>query len=107
MAGAASPAPAFTLEYEGQPQDVQDLLAATPRVKDTLTIAVVAAMWCGLVAPGFTAITLALNYRSAVFSAAGAPGGIYVADLALWLLTAVLAWAAWQRSPRKAGPGGH
>ena len=72
---------------------------ATPRVKDKLTIAVVAAMLSGLVAAGFTAITIALNYRSAVFSAAGAPGGIYVADLALWLLTAFLAWAAWQRSP--------
>ena len=99
MAGEAGLAPAFTLEYEVQRQDVQDLLAATPRVKDKLTTAVVAAMWCGLVATGFTAITMALNYRSAVFSAAGAPGGIYVADLALWLLTAFLAWAAWQRSP--------
>jgi len=99
MAGEAGPPPAFTLEYEVQPQDVRDLLVATPRVKDKLTIAVLAAMLCGLVATGFTAITIALNYRSAVFSAAGAPGGIYVADLALLLLTAFLAWAAWQRSP--------
>jgi hypothetical protein len=97
MAGEADPV--FTLEYEVQPEDVQDLLAATPRVKDKLTVAVVAAMLCGLVATGFTAMTIALNYRSAVFSAAGAPGGIYVADVALWLLTAFLAWAAWQRSP--------
>ena len=58
-------------------------------------------MLCGLVATGFTAITFALNYRSAVFSAAGAPGGIYVADLTLWLVTACLAWAAWQRSPAR------
>jgi hypothetical protein len=99
MAGEAGLAPAFALEYEVQPQDVQELLAATPRVKDRLTIAVVAAMLCGLVATGFTAITIALNYRSAVFSAAGAPGAIYLADLALWLVTALLAWAAWQRSP--------
>jgi hypothetical protein len=96
---AQSPDPAFMLEYQVQPQDVQELLVATPRVKDKLAIAVVAAMVCGLVAAGFTAITVALNYRSAVFSAAGAPGGIYVADLALWLVTAFLAWAAWQRSP--------
>jgi len=101
MAGEAGPAPVFTLEYEVQPQDVQDLLVATPGVKDKLTIAVVAAMVSGLVAVGFTAITIVLNYRSAVFSAAGAPGGIYVADLALWLLTAFLAWAAWQRSPSR------
>src|SRR6516225_381787 len=101
MAGEAGPGQAFTLEYEVQPQDVQDLLAVTPRVKDKLTIAMVAAMVCGLVATGFTAITMALNYRSAVFSAAGAPGGIYVADLALWLVTAFLAWAAWQRSPAR------
>jgi len=101
MASEAGPAQAFMLEYEVHPQDVQDLLVATPRVKDTLTIAVVAAMLSGLVAAGFTAITIALNYRSAVFSAAGAPGGIYVADLALWLLTAFLAWAAWQRSPAR------
>ncbi|HUL24782.1 MAG TPA: hypothetical protein VLW44_03290 [Streptosporangiaceae bacterium] len=101
MAGEADPAPAFTLEYEIQPQDVQELVAATPGVKDKLTIAVVAAMVSGLVAAGFTAITIALNYRSAVFSAAGAPGGIYVADLALWLVTVFLAWAAWQRSPER------
>jgi hypothetical protein len=99
MAGEAALAPAFTLDYEIQPRDVQELVAATPGVKDELTVAVVAAMVCGLVAFGFTGITLALNYRSAVFSAAGAPGGIYVADLALWLVTAFLAWAAWQRSP--------
>jgi hypothetical protein len=43
---------------------------ATPRVKDKLVIAVVAAMLWGLVAVGFTAITIALNYRSAVFSLA-------------------------------------
>jgi hypothetical protein len=99
MAGEAGPAHAFTLEYEVQPHDVQDLLVVTSRVKDKLTIAVVAAMGSGLVAVGFTAITMALNYRSAVFSAAGAPGGIYVADLALWLVTVFLAWAAWQRTP--------
>jgi hypothetical protein len=99
MAGEAGPAHAFTLEYEVQPQDVQDLLAVTPRVKNKLTIAVVAVMVSGLVAVGFTALTMALNYRSAVFSAAGAPGGIYVADLALWLITVFLAWAAWQRTP--------
>jgi YcxB-like protein len=99
MAGEAGPALAFTLEHEVQPQDVRELLAASPRVKAKLTIAVVVVMLCGLVAVGFTAITIALNYRSAVFSAAGAPGGIYVADLALWLVTAFLAWAAWQRSP--------
>ncbi len=99
MAGEPGPAPAFTLEHDVQPQDVRELLAATPRVKDKLTIAVVAAMAGSLVAAGFTAITIALNYRSAVFSAAGAPGGVYVADLALWLAAAFLAWAAWQRSP--------
>jgi hypothetical protein len=58
-------------------------------------------MLSGLVAVGFTAITIALNYRSAVFSATGAPGGIYVADLALWLVTVFLAWAAWQRTPER------
>ena len=99
MAGGAGPAPAFTLEYDVQPQDVRELVVATPRVKDKLTIALVVAMLSGLVAVGFTAITIALNYRSAVFSAARAPGGIYVADLTLWLVTACLAWAAWQRSP--------
>lgn len=99
MAGEEDPAPAFTLEYEVQPQDVQDLLVATPRVRDKLTIAVVAAMLSGLVAAGITAITIALNYRSAVFSAAGAPRGIYVADLTLWLVTAFLVHRAWQRSP--------
>jgi len=99
MAGEAGPAPAFTLEYDVQPQDVRELVAVTPRVKDKLTIALVVAMLSGLVAVGFTAITIALNYHSAVLSATGAPGGIYVADLALWLVTAFLAWAAWQRSP--------
>ena len=99
MEGEAGPAHAFTLGCEVQPQDVQELLAVTPGVKDKLTIAVVAAMVCGLVAVGFTAITMALNYRSAVFSAAGAPGGIYAADVVLWLVTAFLAWSAWQRSP--------
>jgi hypothetical protein len=97
MAGEAPPA--FTLEYEVQPQDVQDLVVAMPGVKDKLTIAVVAAMLSGLVAVGFTAITIALNYHSAVVSATGAPDGLYVADLALWLVTAFLAWAAWQHSP--------
>jgi len=101
MAGEAGPAPAFTLEYDVRPQDVRELVVATPRVKDKLTIALVAAMLSGLVAVGFTAITIALNYRSAVFSATGAPGGIYVADLALWLVTAFLAWAAWQRTPER------
>jgi ABC-type nickel/cobalt efflux system permease component RcnA len=105
MTGEAGPAPAFTLEYDVQPQDVRELVVATPRVKDKLTIALVAAMLSGLVAVGFTAITIALNYRSAVFSATGAPGGIYVADLALWLVTAFMAWAAWQRTPeRLTGP---
>jgi hypothetical protein len=99
LAAAEPPAPAFTLEYDVQPKDVRELVVATPRVKDKLTIAVVAAMLSGLTAVGFTAITIALNYRSAVFIATGAPGGIYVADLALWLVTTFLAWAAWQHSP--------
>ncbi len=101
MAGEAGLAPAFTLEYDVQPQDVRELVVATPRVKDKLTIALLTAMLSGLVAVGFTAITIALNYHSAVFSATGAPGGIYVADLALWLVTAFLAWAAWQRTPER------
>jgi hypothetical protein len=99
MAGEAGPPPAFALEYDVQPQDVRELVVATPRARDKLTLALVVAMLSGLVAVGFTAITIALNYHSAVFSATGAPGGIYVADLALWVVTAFLAWAAWQRSP--------
>lgn len=68
-------APAFTLEYDVQPHDVRELVAATPGVKDKLTIAVVVAMLLGLVAGGFTAVTIALNYRSAVLSATGRLAG--------------------------------
>jgi hypothetical protein len=34
MAGETGPAPAFTLEYDVQPQNVRELVVAMPRVKD-------------------------------------------------------------------------
>lgn len=101
MTGEAGSAAAFTLEYEVRPQDVRELVVATPRVKDKLVIAAGAAMLWGLIATGFTVLTVVLDYRSAVFSAAGAPSGIYQADLGLWLATAFLTWAAWRRSPAR------
>jgi hypothetical protein len=61
MAGEAGPPPAFALEYDVQLQDVRELVVATPRARNKLTLALVVAMLSGLVAVGFTAITIALN----------------------------------------------
>ena len=101
MAGEAGPAPAFTLEYDIQPPDVREIIVATPGVRRKLISGVALTIGWGLVAASFTAITIALNYPSVVKDSTGAPGWVYAVDLALWLVTAAIALAAWRRSARR------
>lgn len=101
MAGEAGPAPGFTLEYDVQPPDVREIIVATPGMRRKLISGVALTIGWGLVAASFTAITIALNYPSVVKDSTGAPGWMYAVDLALWLVTAAIALAAWRRSARR------
>lgn len=101
VAAEVNKGPAFTLEYDMQPEDVREAVAATPRLKKWRILTVVGLILWGLYAVGFTAITIRLNHRSAVNGSAGAPSWIYVVDIVLWLITAFMVRAVWLRNPRR------
>lgn len=96
MTGEAGPVPAFTLEYDIQPQDVRELFVAKTGVRNKLIAAVAAAILWGVSAGTVAAISIVLTHHSGVN---GSAVGIYLVDLWLWVFTAGLVRAAKKRSP--------
>src|SRR5450756_3062268 len=81
---SADPGAGFSLNYELQPDDLQDSIAARPQRKRQRTRLIFATVGWALIDAAFTAVTVALDLPSVVKNAEGAPSWMYVVDAAIW-----------------------
>jgi len=98
---SADPGAGFSLNYELQPDDLQDSIAARPQRKRQRTRLIFATVGWALIDAAFTAVTVALDLPSVVKNAEGAPSWMYVVDAAIWFFVACGAVTAWRMSPKR------
>lgn len=98
---SADPGAGFSLTYELQPGDLQDLFATRPERKHRRTRVIFATAMSTLTGATLTAITVALDLPSVVKNSSGAPSWMYVIDAAIWFFVANGAVIAWRLSPKR------
>lgn len=98
---STDPSAGFSITYEAQPEDLQDVIAARPqRRRRRARITFAAAVWA-LIGGAFTAITVALDCPAVVKNSSGAPSWMHVVDVVIWFFVAKGAVAAWRLSPKR------
>lgn len=98
---STDPGAGFSITYEAQPEDLQDVIAARPqRRRRRVRITVATAVWA-VIGVALTAITVALDLPSVVKNSTGAPSWMYVVDVVLWFFVAKGAVVTWRLSPKR------
>lgn len=97
----ASPGASFSLTYELQPDDLQELLTARFQRKRQRARLIFAWALMNAVFITLATVTVALVLPSVVKNAGGAPSLLYVVDAAIWVFVARGAVAVWRMSPKR------
>jgi YcxB-like protein len=91
----------FSLTYELQPDDLQDLFATRPERKRRRARVIYATVIWALLDAALTAVTVALDLPSVVKNSPGAPSWMYVVDATIWLFVINGAIIVWRLSPKR------
>jgi hypothetical protein len=98
---STDPGACFSITYEAQLEDLQDVIAARPqRRRRRARITFATAVWA-LIGVAFTAITVALDLPAVVRNSSGAPSWMYIVDVVMWFFVAKGAVVAWRLSPKR------
>jgi hypothetical protein len=97
----AGPPASFSLTYEVQPDDLQELIESNARRKRLRGRLIFATAVWALINVPFTAVTVALDLPSVVKDTLGAPSWMYVVDAGIWFFVAYGAVIAWRLSPKR------
>lgn len=94
------PMEGFSLTYELQPDDLQELIATDTRRRGRRRLIGAAVGWA-LINAAFTAVMVALDLPSVVKNSSGAPSWMYVVNAAIWFFVIYCAVAAWHLKPKR------
>jgi len=98
---STDPGVRFSLTYELEPGDLQDLFAARPGRKWRQARFIYATVVWALLGAALTAVTVALDLSSVVKNSSGAPSWMYVVDAAIWFFVAYCGVIVWRLIPKR------
>lgn len=98
---STDPGVGFSLTYELQPGDLQDLFAARPGRKWRKARFIYTTVMWALIGSVLTSVTVALDLPSVVKNSPGAPSWMYVVDAAIWFSVTYCGVIVWRLSPKR------
>lgn len=98
---STDPGADFSLTYELQADDLQDLFATRPERKWRQARFIYATVMWALLGAALTAVTVALNLPSVVKNSSGAPSWMYIVDAAVWFFVICCGVTVWRLSPKR------
>jgi hypothetical protein len=91
----------FSLTYELQLDDLQDLSTVGPGRKHRRARVIYATVVWALLGAALTAVTVGLNLTSVVKNSSGAPSWMYVVDAVIWFFVVYCGSIIWRLSPNR------
>lgn len=92
---------AFSLAYDVQPDDIQELMTSAPRRRARRNRVLFDAVVMALIGVILTAVTVALDLPSVVKNSSGAPSWMYVVDAFIWLYVVLRSIRLWRTAPKR------